>query len=70
MKVVFEYRINKKGCECFRTRSRSEFRKKLSELIEKHPNTQYTAQERHVFVNKVGTPILLPNGEPQWTSWS
>lgn len=67
---VFEYRINKKGCECFRTRSRSELIKKNAELVAQHPNTAYTIQTRYVNVNRYGVPELLPNGEPQWSTWS
>lgn len=71
MKQLREYRINKGGCECFRTRSRRELKAKLDELLTKHPNTTYTIQERAVQVNPYGVPLAFkPNGEPAWSSWS
>jgi len=66
---IFQYRINKNGCECFRTSIRREYIDKLVELTEKHPNTKYTVQMRYVPTNRVGAPLLLPNGEPQWSTW-
>jgi len=67
-KTVSEYRINKKGAECFRTRSTDEAHKKLKELQAKRPGI-YTLQARHVSVNNVGTPQLDWRGEPAWSAW-
>ena len=67
---IYEWRINKKGCEVFRTRSRKELNAKLDQLHADHPNTQFTIQTRLCRMNKAGVPLLMPNGEPMWTSWS
>ena len=67
---IFQYRITKKGCECFRTSIRKELTAKLNELTEAHPNTKYAIQIRYVPTNRVGAPLLLPNGEPQWSTWA
>lgn len=63
----YQYRINKKGCECFRTWSRQELIEKLAELKAKHPNVAFTTQSRSYRVNQVGAPL---DGVMNWTSWS
>ena len=48
-----EYRINKKGCECFRTEDLDEATAKLAELSTKRPGI-YTMQHRSVRQNRYG----------------
>ena len=70
IKEKHEYRINKKGAECFRTESFDEAKAKLEELQAKKPNVRYDMQSRYVRVNRVGTPELDWLGRPQWSPWS
>ena len=48
-----QYRINKKGAECFRTGDRNEAEAKLAELSAKRPGI-YTMQRRSVRCNRYG----------------
>ena len=48
-----EYRINKKGCECFRTCDLDEAKQKLAELSAKRPGI-YTMQRRSTKLDKYG----------------
>lgn len=56
-----EYRINKKGSECFRSRSLEETKEKLDQLNAKRP--VYSMQVRH--------RRYMPNGMPyeNWSIW-
>ena len=67
-KEVTEYRINKKGCECFRTRDREEAYMKLAELQSKRPGI-YTIQSRSYPLNRYGVPDLGISGQVNWTMW-
>lgn len=49
----YQYRINKKGAECFRTGDKDEARAKLAELQSKRPGV-YTLQYRCVTCNRYG----------------
>ena len=62
-----EYRINKKGAECFRTENREDAFSKLETLREKRPEI-YTMQTRHRRENKYGQPIINHNNG--WSLWS
>jgi hypothetical protein len=62
-----EYRINKKGAECFRTADRDEAMTKLAQLQEKRPGI-YTLQTRYRRENKFGQPIY--NSGDGWGVWS
>lgn len=62
-----EYRINKKGAECFRTVDREEAISKLHELQAKRPGV-YTMQSRTRRENKYGQPIHC--GNDGWGNWS
>lgn len=64
---IYEYRINKKGRECFRTTSRKELLQKLTELG--RPDI-YTTQMRLCRVDKYGVTLKDGNGRPLWTTWS
>jgi len=48
-----QYRINKKGAECFRTGNRDEAEAKLAELNAKRPGI-YTMQKRSVRLDRYG----------------
>lgn len=69
-RYVTEYRINKKGCECFRTRYQEEAYRKLAELQAKRPGI-YTMQSRHYPLNRYGG-VELNNitGQPNWSLWA
>lgn len=62
LKYRFEYRINKKGAECFRSDSLEQTKAKLEELSSKKP--VYTMQSR--------SRRYMPNGMPydDWSIWS
>lgn len=51
-----QYRVNKKGAECFRTGNREEARAKLAELSAKRPGI-YTMQRRDTRCNRFGYEI-------------
>lgn len=61
-----EYRINKKGAECFRTSDREEAQNKLLQLQAKRPGI-YTMQTRTRRENKYGQPIPFINDG--WGLW-
>ena len=69
-KAITEYRINKKGAECFRTRFEGEARKKLEELRAKKPNVAFTLQTRCCYTDRRGIPNTDPSGNWCWTPWS
>ena len=60
VKTRYEYRINKKGSECFRTEIYQEAKQKLDELNAKRP--VYTMQSRSM---SYGGYI----DRPDWTPW-
>ena len=62
-----EYRINKKGAECFRTEDWEEASSKLAELQSKRPGV-YTMQRRHRRENKYGQPTC-PGAHDGWGGW-
>ena len=64
-----EYRINKKGSECFRSSSYEETRRKFAELSVKRPNV-YTMESRRVMVDKHGVTMTDGSGKPLWGCWS
>ena len=66
---IEEYRITKKGSECFRSRSWEEIKAKLEELKAKKPNARFTTQSRSARVNRAGTPDLDYLGRINWTPW-
>lgn len=63
-----EYRINKKGAECFRSADYDEARRKLDELNAKRPGV-YTMQSRAVRVNRFGVKDQDWLGRPAWSPW-
>lgn len=68
--TVSEYRINKKGAECFRSRSYEETRAKLAELQAKRPNCRYTIQSRHADRDQYGCYRTGWQGRIEWSPWS
>ena len=67
--TVTEYRINKKGCECFRSKDWEEIEAKLAELKTKKPNCKFTTQHRSVRKNKFGCYDTDWMGRIDWTPW-
>lgn len=60
-----QYRINKKGAECFRTGSREEAEAKLKELSAKRPGI-YTMQKRETRIDRYGQE-LWPLEKAGWS---
>ena len=69
-KYIYEYRINKKGAECFRSRSREEAKAKFEELRTKKPNVNYEMQSRHARLDRYGVAERNWKGETMWSIWS
>lgn len=65
----YEYRVNKKGAECFRTEIYEEAKAKLEELQAAKPRVKFDIQRRHVDLDKHGVPRLDYLGRPQWSPW-
>ena len=63
-----EYRINKKGSECFRTQDNDQAQAKLAELSAKRPGV-YTLQTRYVPVDRYGVAQTLWTGKTAWSEW-
>ena len=63
IKYRYEYRINKKGAECFRTEDQELLFKKLAELKAKKPNVAYTTQSRSCRLDRYGM-------RSEWGIWS
>lgn len=62
-----EYRINKKGAECFRATSYEVAKLKLDELNAKRPI--YTMQCRTVQVDRYGVKAADSSGNIIWSCW-
>lgn len=69
MRYISEYRINKKGAECFRTDSYEEAKARLERLRAEKPNVKYDMQSRTVRLDRQGRIILDPFGRPDWSPW-
>ena len=67
-KFVTEYRINKKGAECFRTRDLEACREKFKELDARRSGV-YTMQSRSCLLDRHGVMDSKYNGEPNWSIW-
>lgn len=63
-----EWRVNKGGCECYRTESRQAAIDKLLELRAKFPRKEYAIQSRDVRLER-GAAIRDHLGRPQWGPW-
>ena len=62
-----EYRINKKGSECFRTDDYTQAMAKLDELNAKRPI--HTMQTRMCQTNRVGALATDLSGRALWSAW-
>ena len=67
-RYLTEYRINKKGCECFRTRYLDEATDKLKQLQASRPGV-YTMQHRDVQLDRYGVAPVNIYGKIQWSAW-
>ena len=67
-KYKTEYRINKKGCECFRTNNREAAFAKLADLRQKHD--YYTMQIRTCKMDRFGMLLRDCSGKVLWSSWN
>ena len=63
-----EYRINKKGAECYRTREWAEAKAKFDELSAKRPGV-YTMQSRSCQLDRYGCEEMDCSGRALWTPW-
>lgn len=67
-KYYTEYRINKKGCEIYRTDVFEKAKARLDELQEKRPGV-YTMQSRHCQLDRRGVSIRDSSGRTLWSTW-
>lgn len=65
----YEYRVNKKGAECFRTDTYEKAAAKLKELQDKKPNVRFDIQSRSVRLDKYGVALRDHLGRPRWSPW-
>lgn len=63
-----EYRINKKGAECFRTTDSETAYSKLRELEAKRAGI-YTMQIRRAQVDRYGMLVTDCSGRVNWSAW-
>lgn len=70
LKYISEYRINKKGAECYRSRSLEDTKARLEELRAKKPNVNYEMQSRHARLDRHGVTERNWKGETAWSIWS
>lgn len=68
-KWITEYRINKKGAECFRTRDTDKAYARLAELQAKRPGV-YTMQRRTAQLDRHGVAMVNASGATIWTAWN
>lgn len=61
-----EYRINKKGAECFRTENYEIAKAKLATLSAKRSGV-YTMQRRSVQLDRYGVAHTDASGHPLWS---
>lgn len=67
-KWLTEYRINKKGVECFRTMNAEKAYARLAELQAKRPGV-YTMQRRTAELDRHGVTLRAASGETLWSTW-
>ena len=63
-----EYRINKKGAECYRTDVYEKARDRFEQLSKNRPGV-YTMQSRHVPLDRYGVALHNASGAPLWSRW-
>jgi len=69
LKYITEYRINKKGCECYRSPSLEETKERLQYLQARHPHTKFEMQTRYARLDKYGLTERNWKGEINWSIW-
>lgn len=70
IKYHYEYRINKKGAECFRTSDKEHCLERLTRLQALRPGV-YTMQTRSVRLDRYGCEMFDPlTGKTRWSCWS
>lgn len=67
--AITEYRINKKGCECFRTFNYNEAKEKMAQLQARKPNCKFTMQHRSYHTRRNGCVELDLSGKPIASCW-
>ena len=69
-KYLIEYRINKKGAECFRSTDWAAICTKFAALSEKARTASLlSVQSRYVPLDRLGIPLTAGNGQPLWSTW-
>ena len=68
VKIASEYRINKKGAECFRTDSLESAAARFEELSQRRPGV-YTMQTRRCQLDRFGVRLKDAAGKSLWSSW-
>ena len=68
-KYIYEYRVNKKGAECFRSSSYEEAKQRLEYLQARHPHTRFDLQSRSARLDKHGLTERNWKGETNWSIW-
>jgi hypothetical protein len=68
MKYANEYRITKKGAECFRSTCLEDVSKKFSELSANRA-WMYKIQHRSCQLDKHGCLLTDGSGRPLWSCW-
>lgn len=68
IKTRDEYRVTKKGSECFRAGTYEEAKRKLDQLTGGKPNAKYGIQVRSCRYE--GRALATDHlGRPEWTPW-
>lgn len=67
--TITEYRINKNGCECFRSREWKYIQKKMAELKSAKPGGKFTIQHRFAHKEKNGFLERDYMDRINWTPW-
>ena len=70
IRYAYEYRINKKGAECFRSSNYDAILRKLEALMSNKPNVTFTVQSRSCRLDKLGIMEKDFRGRPAWGPWS
>lgn len=68
MEYRIEYRITKKGAECFRTRDRQQAYQRLQDLSATRPGV-YALQTRSVQLTRFGAELTDLSGRALWSDW-
>lgn len=69
LRYINEYRVNKKGAECYRCSNLAEANAKLAELREKRPNVSFSVQRRSCRLDRNGVREKDYLGRSLWSPW-